>query len=214
VCLESLARQDLPPGTLEIVVADPESPDGLSDALEEFGLRYPGVRLVHLPIDLKYHRNRGVGINRAFDVSGGRVVIAIDGDLVFPPGLIRLLEARVLANPAEVCGVRRSFVGRENTERILRGELDPFIHFDDLSRSPGDGEEKSFVGVLGYCQAVDRSAFACARYPEEFDVVNQSDIVFLERLAKEAQVRSHFLSDQTVLHLWHPRNWGGTKEFL
>jgi hypothetical protein len=214
VCLESLARQEAPPGSLEIVVADPASPDGLSVALEEFAGRYPELRLLHLPIDSRYHRNRGVGINRAFEVSQGRVVIAIDGDLVFPPHLVALLEANVVNHPDRVFGVRRAFIGKDETERILRGELDPFAEFERLSRSAGDGEEKAFVGVLGYCQAVDRRAFARARYPEEFNLVNQSDIVFLERLAKEAGVSPHYLQDQTVLHLWHPRNWMGTTESL
>jgi glycosyltransferase involved in cell wall biosynthesis len=212
--LESLARQNLPAGSLEIVVADPGSPDGLAEALEQFAGQYPGIRLVHYPLNPRYHRNRGYGINRAFEASRGQVVIGIDGDLVFPPSLIGFLEERVLHGPDHVYGVKRSFVGKEDTERILRGELDPFAEFDRLSASEGDGEEKGFVGVLGYCQAVRRGAFACARYPEEFDVVNQSDIVFVERLGREASVTASFLEDQTVLHLWHPRNWMGTSESL
>lgn len=214
VCLESLARQDLPAGALEIVVADPASPDGLADDLVQFAERYPGLRVVRVPLDARYHRNRGFGIHRAFEASMAPVVIGIDGDLVFPPDLIRHLEQRVLSDPGRVYGIRRSFVEKDDTERILRGEVDPFAEFDRLSRSPGDGEEKAYVGVLGYCQAVDRKAFARARYPEEFDLVNQSDIVFLERLEREAGVRAQYLEDRVALHLWHPRNWMGTSESL
>jgi glycosyltransferase involved in cell wall biosynthesis len=214
VCLESLARQRLPKGALEVVVADPKSPDGLAAHLEAFAERTPGIRLVHLPIDDKYHRNRGVAINRAFDASGGEVVISIDGDLVFPPDLIPDLEAKVLGSPEKVFGVRRAFVRKEETESILAGRIDPWGDFERLSRSEGDGEEKSFVGVLGYCQAVHRRAFARARYPEELDMVNQSDIAFVEHLERRAGVRPQFLEDRTVLHLWHPRNWAGTSEFL
>jgi len=214
VCLESLARQDMPPGSLEIVVADPSSPDGLKDSLAQFAQCYPAIRVVHCPIDPRYHRNRGLGINRAFEASAAPVVIGIDGDIVFPPALIRFLEEKVLETPDRVFGVRRSFLAREETELILRGELDPFMDFERLSRSEGDGEEKSYVGVLGYCQAVHRMAFARAGYPEEFDVVNQSDIVFVERLSREANVKAQFLQDQSVLHLWHPRNWMGTNESL
>lgn len=214
VCLESLARQDLPPGSLEIVVADPESPDGLADALRLFADRYPGLRVVRLPLDSRYHRNRGVGINRAFDASIGQVVIAIDGDLVFPPHLIGSLAEKVLASPDRVFGVRRVFVGREETERILDGRLDPFENFERLAQSDGDGETAAFVGVLGYCQAVRRAAFARARYPEEFDAVNQSDIVFVDRLRKWARVMPEYLPDLSALHLWHPRNWKGTNEAL
>jgi glycosyltransferase involved in cell wall biosynthesis len=214
ICLESLAHQDLPPGSLEIVVADPGSPDGLSTHLEEFAHKYFGLRVVHLPLDARYHRNRGVGINRAFDVSTGRVIIGIDGDLVFPPGLVGVLEEHVLKAPERVYGVRRIFLGKEETEKILMGMTDPLSDFERLSGSEGDGEEKAFVGVLGYCQAVDRKAFARARYPEEFDMVNQSDIVFVDRLASEAQVTPQYLAEQAVLHLWHPRNWAGTSDFL
>jgi len=214
VCLESFARQELPPGSLEIVVADPESPDGLAEALRSFAGRYPALRVVRLPLDPRYHRNRGVGINRAFDASIGQVVIGIDGDLVFPPGLIGTLADRVLAAPDRVFGIRRSFVGREDTERILGGQLDPFENFESLSQSSGDGESGAFVGVLGYCQAVRREAFARARYPEEFDAVNQSDIVFVERLKKWAGVTPQYLHEESALHLWHPRNWKGTDEDL
>lgn len=214
ICLGSLARQDMPPGSLEIVVADPGSPDGLSAWLEEFAGKNPGLRVVHLPLDSRYHRNRGVGINRAFEESRGQVVIGIDGDLVFPPSLIGFLEEQVLQAPDRAFGVRRIFVGKDDTERILRGELDPFAEFDQLSRSEGDGEENAFVGVLGYCQAVHRRAFARARYPEELDMVNQSDIAFVERLRREAGIAPCFLGDRTVLHLWHPRNWQGTTEAL
>ena len=213
-CLESLARQALPPGALEIVVADPESPDGLGDYLREFALRHPHLRVIRLPLEPGYHRNRGLGINRAFDASQGRVILSIDGDIIFPPCLVGELVRRVQASPKVVFGVRRSFIGREPTERILKGEIDPFLEFDRLAMSEGDGEEKGFVGVLGYCQAVERSAFARARYPEEFDVVNQSDIVFVERLGKYAGVEPRFLEEHAVLHLWHPRNWNGTQELL
>jgi glycosyltransferase involved in cell wall biosynthesis len=209
-----LAAQQLPDGALEVVVADPGSPDGVASYLEDFAAHQTRLRVVHLPLNPRYHRNRGVGINRAFDVSSGQVVIGIDGDMVFSPTLIGDLEGQVLRDPRYVYGIRRRVVGRGNTEAILRGELDPIAKFEVLSKSESDGEENPFVGVLGYCQAVHRSAFARARYPEEFDMVNQSDIVFVERLGREAGVQPRFLEDLTALHLWHPRNWAGTQDLL
>jgi hypothetical protein len=214
VCLESLARQELPEGTLEIVVADPESPDGLRDHLESFARKYSHLRVIHLPLDVRYRRNRGVGINRAFDASLGGIIISIDGDIVFPPHLVRRLMEEVEKSPGMVFGVGRVFLPRETTEEVLSGAIDPFVGFHELLYSPGDGEEQRHVGVLGYCQAVRRTAFSKARYPEEFDMVNQSDIVFVERLAQWAGVRPKFLDEEAVLHLWHPRNWTGTSDFL
>lgn len=210
VCLESLARQTIP---LEIVVADPESPDGLAEYLPEFAARHPRLRVVHLPLDGRYHRNRGVGINRAFDVSSGRIIVSIDGDIVFTPHTFELFERELSRAPDQVLGLCRVFVDRTETERVLGGEVDPFADFERLAKSPGDGEENSLVGVLGYCQAVHRAAFAGARYPEEFDRVNQSDIVFVERLGWFG-VRPRFLEQERALHLWHPRNWSGTTELL
>jgi len=213
-CLQSLARQDLAPGTLEIVVADPKSPDGLAQYLREFATSAPHVRVVRLPLDARYHRNRGYCIDRAFDSSLGEVVVGIDGDIIFPPHLVRVLAEAVAGNPEKVFGVRRVFLDRPTTEGILTGCQDRASEFDRLSRSEGDGQEGSFVGVLGYCQALHRAAFAKARYPREFDAVNQSDIVFVERLGREAGVKPCFLADEKVLHLWHPRNWAGTSEDL
>jgi hypothetical protein len=210
VCLESLARQTIP---LEIVVADPESPDGLADYLPEFAARHPRLRVVHLPLDVRYHRNRGVGINRAFDASSGRIIVSIDGDIVFAPHTFELFERQLSRAPDQVLGLRRVFVDRAETERVLAGEVDPFGNFERLAASPGDGEENALVGVLGYCQAVHRAAFARARYPEEFDRVNQSDIVFVERLGCLG-VRPRFLENERALHLWHPRNWMGTTDLL
>ncbi len=213
-CLESLARQDMPPGSIEVVVADPGSPDGLSDHLKEFARGPQPLRIVHLRLDPRYHRNRGLSINRAFDASSGEVILAIDGDILFPPHLVRFLCERILEAPRHVYGVRRVFLDHETTESVLSGALDPVQKLPELSLKDGDGEEKAFVGVLGYCQAVTRGAFARARYPEELDMVNQSDIVFVERLERYAGVQPRFLEDEKVLHLWHPRNWMGTRESL
>lgn len=213
-CLESLARQELRSGLLEVVVADPESPDGLGEYLREFSKGGAHLRIVHLPVDGRYFRNRGAAISRAFDASAGEVIVSIDGDIIFPPHLIAALSERVLRAPDRVYGIRRAFLDRERTEGILGGALDPLADFDRLSRAEGDGEERGYVGVLGYCQAVKREAFRAARYPEEFDSVNQSDIVFVERLAAYAGVRPEFLGEEAVLHLWHPRNWMGTTELL
>jgi len=213
-CLESLARQNLPPGTLEIVVVDPESPDGLAEYLETFAAKNTNLSVVHLPINPRYHRNRGICINRAFDASTGKIIISIDSDIIFPPHLIRALVDLSEENPQAVLGIRRVFLDKEITADILENKLDPFRDFDQLAQSPGDGEQHAFSGVLGYCQVTQRRAFAIARYPEEFDMVNQSDIIFNERLEKYAQVLPRYIGDLSVLHLWHPRNWEGTEDYL
>jgi|GEM_PF-1751133 len=214
IYLESLARQLLPAGTLEIVVADPQSPDGLAEYLSEFARCNPHLRVTHVPLDARYCHNRGYCINRAFDESSGDTVISTDGDIVFPPGLVGELATISRSKPQSVLGVKRSFLKREITEAIIAMKYNPFPDFEKLATSDGDGEPDGKLGVLGYCQVLTREAFAAARYPETIDKINQSDIVFVERLGHFASVTPLFLADQTVLHLWHPRDWNGTKDFL
>jgi hypothetical protein len=214
VCLESLARQQIEAGSIEIVVADPQSPDQLPGLLEEFAARHPHLRLIHLPLPSRYARNRGFCINRAFDASSGSVIISIDADIVFPPLMVRELADLSVREPQHVLGVWRVFLSEGQTRRILEGQSDAIAQWPSLSTANQKFDLDDHCGVLGYCQVVQRKAFALARYPEEFDMVNQSDVVFVERLARHANVRPRFLADQRVLHLWHPRNWSGTTEFL
>lgn len=212
--LNSLAKQDISDGSLEIVVVDPCSPDGLGDYLKEFAASNRHLRLVHMMIDECYHRNRGLCINRGFDASNGKVIVITDGDVIFPQYLVKHLATLLRSTPKSVIGVRRYFLNRQTTEEILSGRRDPVRDFKDLSTCSGDGESNAHEGVLGYCQVVSRDAFARARYPEVFDMTNQSDIVFLERLKDVVGVTPLCLTDCGVLHLWHPRpDWLGTKEF-
>jgi hypothetical protein len=212
--LASLAKQKLPAGSLEIVVADPGSPDGLYEYLREFANKNAHLRIVHVPIDGMYNRNRGLCINRAFKSSSGHIIVATDGDIIFPQDLVGHLAEQSRAHADLVFGVRRSFLDRSATTEILEGRRDPLGDFLELSKVHSDGEPNGREGVLGYCQVLRRAAFERAGYPEEFDMINQSDIVFLERLQKYAQVTPCFLENKTVLHLWHPRDWSGTKDLL
>jgi len=214
ICLESLARQELPAGFLEVVVVDPESPDDLLSYLEQVACKYQHLRLVHLPINPRYHRNRGMCINRAFDVSKGQVIISIDGDIVFPPHLIGKLAQLVQDHPDNAFGVPRVFLNEPVTQSILNRDLNLYTQWDSLRDTSFDEQESGHVGILGYCQVVQRSAFAKARYPEEFDKVNQSDIEFMNRLRIYAGVTGKFLEEEEVMHLWHPRDWTGAKVLL
>jgi hypothetical protein len=212
--LQSIATQQIAPGSLEIVIADPGSPDGLKEYVAAFAKENPHLRIVHLPLNHRYRRNRGLCINRAFDASIGNVIISTDGDLLFPPDLIDKLGRESQIKTNRVLGIRRVFLNRETTQEILNGSLDWRSNYSRLENSPGDGETSSTLGVLGYCQVVAREGFAKARYPEEFDMINQSDIVFLERLKQFANIYPFFFEELTSLHLWHPRNWAGTEDFL
>jgi len=214
VYLDSIARQGKGNEAIEIVIADPESPDGLAEYLRGFAKQFPFVRVIRAACSNQFRHNRGACINRAFEASSAEIILSTDGDIVFQDGMIHALVDAVRKYPNHVFGIRRHFLDKDVTNMILNGSLNPHSEFEKLLCLPSDAEPNGKEGVLGYCQTLTRSAFRKAGYPAEFNMINQSDIVFLERLQKHASVTPVLLDELTVLHLWHPRNWLGTEELL
>jgi hypothetical protein len=213
VFLDSIARQDYPQGRIEICVAAPGNPDGLFEYLALFRKAHPALAVVVVDVPEAERINRGKMINAAFRGSTAPVVMVADGDLVLPPRFVRdMLEAYV---PDRVLGCWRTPLSAEATAHIVTGNADPLDLFDQL-RGRWDAAAAKGVrqGVLGYCQIVSREAFEHVRYPEEFNCINQSDIVFIERLKERLGIEPRLLEEQFVLHLDHARDWSGTKIFL
>jgi hypothetical protein len=220
VFAQSICQQEYDLNRVELIVANPHSPDGLSDYIQMLdkacGVRRNGRRvgpaICEVLCDSKYYRNRGMLIQCAFDRSCGRVVIGMDADLVLPRHFLQHVVDALTHNPDRVVGVYRSFLTAETTNGILAGLLDPFKEFERYSMEDCD-EVHGFRGVLGYCQAVLRDKWGDVGYPTEFDNIAQSDVAFVDRLAKRG-VTPLFLKDLKVLHLQHPRDWAGTNAFL
>jgi len=221
VFLQSLSSQTLGCERFEVVVVNPQSPDGLSEYLALYNdggsMSVPGKGrlappVVEVKISEAFRRNRGYMIQRAFEASRGRVVMAADGDIVLSPCLLEKALATVHKNPNVVLGAYRNFLTPHSTAQIVAGLLNPIRNFDALRRE--DCQEKDgYRGVLGYCQIVRREAFEQVGYPEEFDKINQSDIEFVARLERIG-MHAQRLEGETVLHLHHERNWDGIDSFM
>jgi len=221
VFLSSLSHQTLDRSRFEVVVANPGSPDGLSQYLEEFNRGgaavVPGVgrlapEVIEVQVSEAYRRNRGYMIQRAFEASRGRVIMAADGDIILHPDFLRQALAELGQAPNAVLGVYRNFLSPGTSAQIIAGLLNPIRNFDAL-RHEDFQEESGYRGVLGYCQIVSREAFSRVGYPEEFDKINQSDIEFVNRL-QAIGVYPRRLDGQTVLHLHHERNWEGVTSYM
>jgi len=213
VFLASLARQDLPLEEFEVVVTDPGSPDGLKDYLETLRRAQPGMNVVRVEVPEEKRRNRGWMIARAFECSRGRTVMAADCDIVMPPDFIRTMLAESEQHPKNVLGVYRNLLSPETTAAIIVGLIDPVAGFPRLMQEDHH-EDQGFRGVIGYCQVVPRTVMEKTGYPQEFDHIATSDVEFVKRLGQQQDVTPHFVKSTRVLHLWHPRNWEGTEEFL
>ncbi len=220
VFAHSICRQDYDLGRVEVMVANPQSPDGLSEYLalldrtcaQQSNGRRCGPVFTEVLVDEKQRHNRGYLIQRAFEHSHGAVTIGMDCDLVLPKDFLSKVVATVQSNPDRVVGVYRNFLSPTTTEAILAGIINPEEGFAALLKEDFD-EEQGYRGVLGYCQALMRSAWKKVGYPEEFDRINHSDVSFIERLQKHG-IHPLFLREISILHLNHTRNWNGTQTFL
>jgi GT2 family glycosyltransferase len=205
----SVIEQDFE-GTIELVVADPESPDGLADYLEllQRVTRKSKIRIMRVPLEENYKKNRGYMIQKAFEQSSGNLIIGMDCDLVLPKTFITNIASALDKNGNSVLGVYRNFLGRETTEGILSGIIDPIDTFDNLL-SEDCSESQGYRGVLGYCQALLRSSWVkCGGYPIEFNEIARSDVAFVQSLC-HAGIAANFLKEVRVLHLHHERDWVG-----
>ena len=98
-CLDALAAQTLPPGAVEVVVADDASPVSPADVVR----RHPGVRLVRLPERAGSYAAR----NTAVALTSAPVLAFTDADCVPDPewldrGLAALAGCDVVAGAVEV----------------------------------------------------------------------------------------------------------------
>jgi len=210
---QSILAQDYPKNAIEVVVANPTSPDGLSAYLKLLqNVTTEGPFYKEATLGDQYRRNRGYMIQRAFELSAGQIVIGMDCDLILPPNFLRRISNELTLNPDCVVGVYRRFLSEGTTARILTGELDSKRDFGVFETEDCE-EENGYRGVLGYCQAVNRHHWEAVKYPEEFDNIAISDVKFNERLQAQG-VKCHFVKDLTLCHLHHPRNWEGTTDFL
>jgi glycosyltransferase involved in cell wall biosynthesis len=177
VTLGWLARQTLPPGEFEVIVADDGSPAPLAPAVDKFADR--------LDITcVRAERNRGRSANRNAGAARARadVLVFLDSDTVPDPGLL-IRHAAFHANRAGRPGVllgRRIETDWVGADALHRGEplkpsmMDPYRadrrdahcalpqHWQDFPRAPwllgfthnASVDRASFEAVSGFDEAI------------------------------------------------------------
>ncbi len=88
-CMESILGQSF--ADLELIALDDSSPDDCGEILDEYALRDPRVRVLHL------ERNVGLGPARqaALGVATGEYILFVDGDDTLSPGSLAVISARL-----------------------------------------------------------------------------------------------------------------------
>ena len=208
IFIQSICRQQFDLADVEVIVANPHSPDGLSDYLKLLQESHSTPVITEILLDPKYFRNRGFMLQKAFEQAQGEIVIGMDCDLVLPLDFLQRIVETVQANPDRIVGIYRNFLTPNTTALILTGNLDPYANFETLKLEDQE-EPNGYRGVLGYCQALTHEAWKRVGYPVEFDEIAKSDVAFNDRLAT-IQITPLFLRNVVALHLHHERNWTPT----
>jgi hypothetical protein len=205
VALTSWCRQEVPSGTLEVIVLNPESPDGTHELIASMAAAYPEVRLCEVRIDAAFARNKGWMLNRGVEVSRGDWIWLTDADCVFPSDAVAKLLASNADTNALTFGERRHLT-KASTDLLLAGRIGP----EEVSNL-----DASFVEAYpwGYTQIFHRSQFARIRYREDLDHFAGSDESFLDTW-RNAGLLEQRLEGLACLHLQHPFAWYGTTAFL
>jgi glycosyltransferase involved in cell wall biosynthesis len=210
LALMGWGHQDVPSGTLEVIVVNPESPDGTHELIAAMAAAYPEVRLRELPVPQSMWRNKGWMLNRAIEASRGDWVWLTDADCIFPSGAAAALLADVEKEASLLYGERRH-LAKSATDELLAGRRSPVTDFARLAEAAEGGAID--LHPWGYTQIVHRSQLSRVRYREDLDHFSGSDGAFLEN-CRSAGLAERRCAGLTCLHLSHPFAWNGTKLFL
>jgi hypothetical protein len=212
LALRSWCEQDLPAGSLEIIVVNPESPDGTGEHVAAVARAWQHVRVREVLVPASFSTNKGAMINRAFDVCEGEWVWLADADCLFPPSTAREALRQAEPAPRHLYFLRRRHLSADTTDALLAGRLDPIRDFDRLAAATpvAAAEDRA---PWGYTQLVPRAAVDLVRYRENVNHFAHTD----ERFAEDCRRRGYApreLAGLLCLHLTHPFSWDGTAGFL
>lgn len=208
VALGSWCRQSLPAGAIEVIVANPESPDGTHEVIAAMASAFPEVRMRELAIDGGMARNKGFMLNRAIEASSGEWIWLTDADCVFPANAVEHTLGQLDSKSALYYGERRQ-LGRVATAALLAGRADLSAEFENLAATAGAADSHPW----GYTQLMHRSLAERIHYREDVDNFSTSDGEFLNA-CRARNVPFRRIDGLACLHLHHPFAWYGTNLYL
>lgn len=211
LALRNWCHQEAPAGTHEILVVNPQSPDGTQEHLAAVGRSYPHLRVREVPVASRLATNKGAMINRGFAVSRGEWIWLTDADCLFGPDSITQVLAEVRERPARLYFGERRFLTSTQTDALLAGRFDSLRDFDELT--PAAVARQPERHHWGYTQIVHRSTMERVRYSEAHNHFAHSDGEFAEACRRAGAVPQS-VEGLFCLHLDHPFSWYGAKTFL
>jgi hypothetical protein len=212
LALRNWCHQDAPLGAYEVLVVNPDSPDGTREHIRAVARSYPDVRVCEIAAPATLATNKGALINHAVGLAHGEWIWLTDADCLFPASAIGCALAHVQSR-----GDDRLFYGRRLhltdsvTSALLAGRVDGVAGYAALAALAPDAPVEN--APWGYTQIVSRAVLDGLRYTETFDHFAHSDGEFAER-CKRRGLPPEQVPGLCCLHLEHPFAWYGNSAFL
>ena len=211
VTLRNWCSQQIDRGSYEVLIVNPDSPDGTHEHLAAVARSYPEIRVREIAAEAGLANNKGALINRAFRESRGAWIWLTDADCLFGPASAALALAHIRGRPDRLFFGERRYLDQAHTDALLAGRLDGLADFDTLAAGPHARRPEH--APWGYTQIVHRSVFERIPYREHINHYAHSDNLFIEACRRQ-RVLPEPVGGLFCLHLDHPFAWYGTSSFL
>ena len=201
---------DLPFGAYEVLIVNPESPDGTHELLAAVARSFPHIRVHEIAVGADLSTNKGAMINRAFEASRGEWIWFTDADCLFPPGCVATVLQQVEGQTQHLFYGQRRRLSAAQTDALLAGRADGLRDFAELAAAANGRVEN---GPWGFTQIVHRRVFEQIKYSEEMNHFARTDDIFVDDCRRH-QISPIQLEGLFCLHIEHPFAWYGTEYFL
>jgi hypothetical protein len=210
VSLRNWCHQSLPSGVHEILVVNPQSPDGTHEHLAAVARSYPNVRVREISVESELAKNKGSMINRALQASHGEWIWLTDADCVFSSDCAETVLAQLNGTSRFYFG-QRKHLSVQQTDALLAGRMDALSDFKEIATASHSNSQDNMP--WGYTQIIHRTTLERVRYRENINHFAHTDDIFV------AECQQHGIATQQIeglfcLHLDHPFSWYGVDMFL
>jgi hypothetical protein len=202
--------QDLPASAFEVLIVNPESPDGTREYLAAVARSFPHIRVREIAVGADLNTNKGAMINRAFEASRGEWIWLTDADCLFAPGCVATVLQQVQGQEQHLFYGQRRRLSAAQTDALLAGRADGLHDFAQLATEPNLRREN---GPWGFTQIVHRRVFEQIKYSEGVNHFARTDDIFVDDCRRH-RISPKQLEGLFCLHIEHPFAWYGTKYFL
>jgi hypothetical protein len=211
VALRNWCHQSLASGAFEILVVNPQSPDGTRELIAATARSFSHVRVREIAAEPEIATNKGAMINRGVHASRGQWIWFTDADCLFPPDCLKNVLTHVDGRHNRLFYGQRRYLADAQTDALLSGRLDGLNDFAELAR--GAAVRPSENAPWGYTQIVHRSVLDRLPYRENINHFAHSDDVFATD-CRRSRIQPEQIPGLFCLHLHHPFSWYGTDAYL